>query len=124
MNEYELYHHGVKGIKWGVRKKHSTSDNVSGKSSKKPSMSSASSKKSSKKSKATKEFVSEYRQERHRQQRHIAAKRSVKLGADFVNGYLSANNYTVNGKPLRINNDVKAITNYLLDRKYMKDTFK
>lgn len=28
-NEYELYHHGVKGMKWGVRKKSNSSHNKS-----------------------------------------------------------------------------------------------
>lgn len=30
MNEYELYHHGVKGMKWGVRKKSKSSGGLMG----------------------------------------------------------------------------------------------
>ena len=34
MNEYELYHHGVKGMKWGVRKKRPSNSIVSRKRNK------------------------------------------------------------------------------------------
>lgn len=103
ISEDELYHYGVKGMRWGIR------------NTKKPAK---------KRIKAKKDIVSEYKKERNRQKKHIVTKRAIDLGSRFINSYTKANNVTFNGKHVGIPDNVKLFVNTMLDYKYMKDTFK
>lgn len=110
MTNNELYHWGVKGMKWGKRKTIGT----------------ASKQKTSayKKVKQKKTEKSVYQQERERQKKHLATKRAIDIGSRVVNEYTKRNNVTINGMHAGVHDNAKLLVNKLLDYKYMKDTFK
>lgn len=104
--EYELYHYGVKGQKWGHRRnqKKDSSPTPAGKKKKKSE--------------------SVYQQERRRQKKHIATKRAIDVGSRFVNEYTKRHNVSINGMHVGVHDNAKLIVNTLLDYKYAKDTLR
>lgn len=105
----ELYHYGIKGMKWGVRK----SRVKTGKSAK-----------SRKKSSQKDDILNAYKNERKRQERFLTTQRAIRAGESVVNGYLARTNTTLNGKPLRVNHAAVVLVQNILNRKYAEDSFR
>ena len=104
----ELYHYGIKGMKWGVRKSRAKA---------------AKSTKSRKKTSQKNDILTVYKNERKRQERFLATQRAIRAGESVVNGYLARTNTTLNGKPLRVNHAAVVLVQNILNRKYAEDTF-
>lgn len=118
----ELYHYGVKGMKWGVRKARLMSGNGRTPKSKLNAHSQFKDRRSTAKKDHT--VIDAYKAERKRQRKYLATKRAVYVGRSIVNQYLQSRSATLDGKPLRVNSTAVAVVNSILDYKYMKDTFK
>ena len=114
----ELYHYGIKGMKWGVRKSRAKAAK-STKSRAKANGSTKSRKKTSQKN----DILTVYKNERKRQERFLATQRAIRAGESVVNGYLARTNTTLNGKPLRVNHAAVVLVQNILNRKYAEDTF-
>lgn len=123
-----LAHHGILGMKWGVRRYQNSDDTLTSAGRKRysteldvhPKRSANQHNRNEKK----KNSNSPIRDELKRQQRHNLTKHAVTVGQNLVNSYLEKHNYTLDGKEMRIPNNVGLIINEMLDYKYMKDTFK
>ena len=105
-NTNELMHYGVLGMKWGVRHR-TRAANVQRKLN-------------VKKKKSDNAVADEFK----RQKKYLAQKRAVDVGTMAVNSYLKNNNATLNGKALRVSPQARALVQYFMDYKYMKNTFK
>ena len=125
MDNNTLYHYGVPGMRWGHRK---AADIVSTQKRKPRGVVVDGDGLTSKHKprgvikggpKKRSDNLTPFQQERKRQKKHIATKRAVTYGQMYVNRYLEAS-----GKTARVSSGTVALVNHLLDRKYMKDTFK
>lgn len=123
-NEDYLQHYGVPGMKWRhkkaqpiispIRKKNrGYSNDRDGQTPdhklKGPVMSGP---------KKKNDILTPYQQERKRQEQHIARKRAITVGTNYVNSYLASK-----GKNMRLDN-LEHLVKYALDRNYMNNTFK
>ena len=120
----ELYHYGVKGMKWGVRKAkpYNTEKTATSRSRSTSEKQTVQQRKKNTSVKST--IMNAYVAERKRQERHLATQRAIRAGEYIVNSYLTNVNATLNGKPLRVPHGAIAIVSTLLDQKYARDTFK
>ena len=123
-NDY-LAHHGILGMKWGVRRYQNKDSTLTGAGRKRYGDSLVESKNDSKKkSKTLSSKNNLIKSELKRQQRHLFTKHAINAGARAVDDYLVRHNYTMNGKPMRVHPAAAKLVNGMLDYKYMKDTFK
>lgn len=123
-NDY-LAHHGILGMKWGVRRYQNKDGTLTGAGRKRYGDSSVESRNSiKKKSKTLYSKNNPIKSELKRQQQHLFAKHAVNVGQRVVDGYLVRHNYTLDGKPMRVHPAAAKLVNGMLDYKYMKDSFK
>ena len=123
-----LAHHGILGMKWGVRRYQNSDGTLTAAGRKRyknetdirPKHPSALHKADKKKKISSTPILDELK----RQQRHNLTKHAVTAGENLVNSYLKKHNYTLNGKEMQVSKNVSLIINSMLDYKYMKDTFK
>lgn len=110
LSEDELYHHGIKGMKWGVRKqKQAVSVKTAGHKLHKTKNNGP---------------VSEFKRERKRQKRYLASKRAISFGRAAANRYLQKHDVTINGNSARISSGAEALAKLGLNYVYMKNTIK
>lgn len=93
MENNNLQHTGVLGMKWGKRKAKATNST----NSKKPVKN-----------------ISPYAKERQRQKKYLAQKHSIDLGRRVANNYLSNRQYTLDGKPITANAAASIIQTLLM----------
>lgn len=98
-----IYHHGIKGMKWGIRRFQNkngslTSDrNKGGRSTDQNAV----------------------KEERNRQKKYIRNKRLITVGRRVVNRILEKK-----GSSIRISSANEAVAQYALAKKYVRDTFR
>ena len=123
-----LAHHGILGMKWGVRRYQNSDGTLTSAGRKRYKIETDIRPKRPSdwhgEREKTKFSYTPILDELERQQKHNLTKHAVTVGEKLVNSYLKKHNYTLDGKEMRIPNNVSLIINSMLDYKYMKDTFK
>lgn len=109
----ELQHHGILGMKWGVRRY----QNEDG------SLTTAGKKQYGQKKKrlTPNQQTALYERRRVKMERAMNMKAAVYIGASFVNSYLRRYNYTLNGKPMRIPKEVPLLVDAIISGKCLYD---
>lgn len=110
-NKDVIYHYGIKGMKWGIRR-FQNKNGTSTAAGKKRYKTDAENKKRSTEQNAIK-------QERIRQKKYLRNKRLITVGRNMVNQVLDKK-----GSSFRIPDSAEAAAQYALAKKYVRDTFR
>ena len=108
----EIYHFGIKGMKWGIRRYQNKDGSLTAEGKKR---SAKTGKTTRKKGSSTNPIKSE----RNRQKKYLRNKRAISVGKAIVNQILEST-----GSSFRISDSMEATAQHALAKKYVRDTFK
>ena len=110
-NELYIYHHGVKGQKWGIRRFQNRNGSLTSEGKRRY--------RSDRNKSGRSTDQNAVKEERNRQKKYIRNKRLITVGRRVVNRILEKK-----GSSIRISSANEAVAQYALAKKYVRDTFR